>query len=119
MYGEEKISNGINPDKFDMNPEELKKLNFVFIKENTIRYTDIDTNGHLNNTGFFNLVEDALLENFEDFKVESIDICFKSELTSKERTVKIGLNYNGDGKCEFVFFKDEKIFSYGQVKICF
>ncbi len=52
MYSEEKISNGIDPDKFDMNLEGLEKLNFLFIKENTIRYTDIDTNGHLNNTAF-------------------------------------------------------------------
>lgn len=119
MYGEEKISNGINPDELDLNPEELKNSNFTFTKENTIRYTDVDTNGHLNNTAFFTLIEDALLERFGDFKVESVEICFKSELTSEVKAVKIGLTCYDDGECKFIFFKGENIFSYGRLRICF
>jgi len=118
IYGEEKISNGICPDRFDLNPAELKKSNLI-TKEHTLRYTEIDTNGHLNNTSFFNLLEDILIENFMDFKVQSLDICFKSEVTYDQKVIRIGLTHDGSGDCKFIFFKDERVFSYGQVKICF
>ncbi len=118
MYGEEKISNGIDPEKFDFEPDEIKNQ-ILILKEHTIRYTDIDTNGHMNNTTFFTLLEDILLEKFNDFKISEVNICFKSEVLYNQKTIKVGLTQSSDEIYNFIFFNDDTIFSYGRVKICF
>lgn len=115
MYGEEKISCGINPDDINYNTDDLKKSE---IREYTIRFTDIDTNGHMNNTAFFNLLENALLEKLGDFIVKSIKICFKNEVTHDKKTLNLGIKHEGENIYKFLFYKSDLIYAYGEAQIC-
>jgi acyl-ACP thioesterase len=81
----------------------------------TIRISDFDPMGHVNNSLYFDYVE-TLLFSFlnEERKIKKIKIQFAKEIDKSVKIITSGLVEAGE-KLEFKIFDENKVFSYGEV----
>ena len=81
----------------------------------TIRISDFDPMGHVNNSVYFDYVE-TLLFSFlnRERKIKKIKIQFAKEINKSVKVIKTGLVEEG-GVFKFKIFDENKVFSYGEV----
>lgn len=62
-------------------PREMRNL-----QERTVRYTDLDVNGHMNNCRYLDWVEDLLPSAFhENHEIRELTLCYMSEVRENEQ----------------------------------
>ena len=66
-------------------PETIDDVDYQFIETRKVRYSDIDTNKHMNNTRYIDWACDLIgLEFFEEHYFTSLDIYFKKEIAPNQ-----------------------------------
>lgn len=118
----EDIIKKYNSLKLDPNFDNLEKKRFDFegdISFNdkiTLRYSDFDSNGHVNNTAYFNYIQTGLF-NFKGKLpfIESISCQFLKEIPEGYKSVNILLSEKD--KIGKFLIRDDKDFCIGEYKI--
>ena len=66
-------------------PEAIDEVEYQFIETRKVKYSDIDTNKHMNNTRYIDWACDLIgLEFFEEHYFTSLDIYFKKEIAPNQ-----------------------------------
>lgn len=90
------------------------KSDFDKFKNIEIRYTDIDSNFHVNNTVYFDYLSDLCSISIKDIKF--INIVYKNEIRNKKMIIG---EYSEDGKeidYRLRSKEDETIYTYGKIR---
>lgn len=87
----------LNPEYIMEEPETLfTQDNRKHISSYKVLYSDIDTNGHLNNTRYLRIASNLIpVEIYKDHFLDSISINYKKEILAHQ-TIELYLTQNGD-----------------------
>jgi len=115
FYGEVPKNVELNLDDVEF---EDPDFDIIFSKTHSLRHYDIDTNGHLNNTVYAQLLEDTLVNVISNFTVKGLKILYKKEVPYhfNKVTCSIG-NGNTTNTFNFKFFNETTLFSYGNITV--
>ncbi len=104
LYNTELINGCEKPTKLDI-PQNMEK---IILRE--IRFSDIDYNGHVNNTIYADITLDCLDENMLEKKIKGFEINFVNEVLPEER---LQLNVSSDQSTKTVagFVDDRHCFT--------
>lgn len=95
---------------------EVADKDFDIVKKHVIRFSDIDTNGHLNNTVYVELLNDTLLTHFPLSSISSLNIIFKKEILREAQEICVGIHCSSE-ETLYKFFKDDHIYALGNLNI--
>jgi acyl-ACP thioesterase len=113
MYGYHDITTGVEID--DSEPEELEGS--YIEKQHTIRYSDIDENGHLNNVVYLDLIEDTLFANNDLRKISQYYSSFKKEIPYSMESIIVSALKADDKRYFFNFNKSQEIYCEGVISL--
>lgn len=96
----------------DFYPERTNVLEGDLLDQRTVRYADLDSNGHLNNCIYLDIICDALYKTYKDIPaISSIEISYEHEALANDELEILFLNENN---CFHI-----KCFNKTQEKNCF
>lgn len=85
---------------------------FTNLEKIQIRYTDIDTNYHVNNASYMDLLRE--ITKVKDQDIEFINIVYKNEIRNKKYI--LGENSKNKNEISYRFIDDDKkIYTYGKI----
>ncbi|MCA1926803.1 MAG: hypothetical protein LDL13_04935 [Calditerrivibrio sp.] len=113
MYGYHDITTGVQIN--DTEPHLIDDV--YFEKHQVIRYSDIDSNGHLNNVVYLNMLQDTLVANGLERKIREYYISFKKEISYEMGELSVSVLKADENRFFFTFIKDEEIYSEGVVSL--
>ncbi|MGB9731089.1 MULTISPECIES: acyl-[acyl-carrier-protein] thioesterase [Calditerrivibrio] len=113
MYGYHDMATNISID--DSEPPHLE--DFFLDKQQIIRYSDIDSNGHLNNVIYLNMLEDTLKGHGIMKKIKEYYISFKKEITYNLLSINVSIMQADQNRYFFHFNKEEDIYAEGVVNL--
>ncbi len=114
FYGELQKNVGIDSENTNF---EVSSFNTIFTKNHSLRHCDIDTNGHLNNTIYAQLVEDTVANVIDKFTIRSFKILYKREVSYNINNLVCDVGKIDENSFSFRFSKDDTIFSYGNIEL--
>ncbi len=113
MYGYHDIATGVSID--DSEPQSIE--DFFLEKQQIIRYSDIDSNGHLNNVIYLNMLEDTLKGHGITDKIKEYYISFKKEVTYDLVSINVSILQADPKRYFFYFNRDEDIYAEGVINL--
>ncbi|MGA1845579.1 acyl-[acyl-carrier-protein] thioesterase [Deferribacter abyssi] len=102
--------NAFNSNIRQYKPDKIEKADNVF--EYQLRYKDYDINGHVNNSVYFELIEDAIYKEYNK-KVSEIKICYFKEINQQLRDVYVLLTKKDDSLIYSICLEDT-VFASGE-----
>ncbi|MFO3665327.1 acyl-[acyl-carrier-protein] thioesterase [Anaerococcus sp. ENR0831] len=94
-------------------PDLTYKKDFENTKEIMIRYTDIDSNFHVNNAVYFDYIYDLCKLNTKDIKF--LNIVYKNEIRNKDSVIGEYTTYDNVTDYRLRSSEDDKIYTYGKI----
>ncbi|MCX8084068.1 MAG: thioesterase [Calditerrivibrio sp.] len=113
MYGYHDITTGVIID--DSEPTNID--DFFFEKNHIIRYSDIDSNGHLNNVAYLNMLEDTIKNSGTNSRIKEYYISFKKEIVYDSNEISVSILKATEKRYFFYFNKDAEIYAQGVVNL--
>jgi len=80
----------------------------------SVRYSDVDGNGHVNNTAYFDYLQTALVKGGFPPRPQNVEIQFLKEISPREATVNVWLEAR-DQAVAFSLGSPETLFAQGRV----
>lgn len=114
FYGELQKNVAIDTENIDI---ESYSFNTAFTKTHSLRHCDIDTNGHLNNTVYAQLVEDTVANIVNKFTMKTFKILYKKEVPYSINNLVCDIGKIDENRFSFRFLKDDTIFAYGNIEL--
>lgn len=96
-YGEK------NQGSFTYDEKDLRETNYDRSLRIQIRRSDLDINGHVNNTNYLEFAMEAF-ENVEKYELESFDLIYKREIKYEEECVNMLYRYEDEDSYRFLHF---------------
>lgn len=113
MYGYHDISTNVVIN--DSEPALLDDT--YFEKHQVIRYSDIDSNGHLNNVVYLNMLQDTLYANGVSKNIKEYYISFKKEINYDMKEILVSALKAEDNRYYFTFNKENDIYADGIISL--
>lgn len=98
-------------DRLDVFAQNVKKLAYENIDYKRVNYSDLDYNGHMNNTKYADIVQNLLIKNLSDIKkFKSFKIVYSKEAKLNE-TIKLEYIKNESMINVYGSIDDQKVFA--------
>lgn len=85
--------------------------------EISLRFSDFDFNGHVNNTVYLNFLETMIHKTLENKRVKSLNIRFKREIGRQVEEVRAGWQKK-ENRCIYNIFSGDHLFADGEITPC-
>ncbi|KAA0258952.1 hypothetical protein FHQ18_03110 [Deferribacter autotrophicus] len=99
-----------NSDIRRYKPDKIEKVDSII--EYQLRYKDYDINGHVNNSVYFELIEDAIYREYNK-KITEIKICYLKEINQHFRNVYVQLR-NKENSLHYSICQKDTVFASGE-----